>query len=128
MVGYVGFSCWLFLVLGFIIFGIVLLVKKYVSLSSIVTTIASIIMVWGMVIFIHFVGVGQSAFSVENPLGSWTFGANIFRFGFGYVMDFGTGIEMAACQTIAGAIIIYRHKANILRLKKGEERKVSWLK
>lgn len=56
------------------------------------------------------------------------FDSNILSFAFGSIQFPKIGFELAVLDTFLTLIIIYRHRANIARIKNGTESKVSWIK
>ena len=86
--------------------------KHMISLSSIVTSIVGTVVAWVMFIL--------SATMPEllnwDALFSWTFGAYpIFHYGW----------EFALVDTLIAPILIFRHRANIARIKAGTENKTT---
>lgn len=88
---------WILTIIGLVVFFIILILTKYVSLSSIITSICLFIFT-----FIPFVQQGM----ILN-----------LSFGLPYSIFMGT-----ICL-----LLIVRHHANIKRLFKGEESKIKWL-
>lgn len=93
-------------------FFLFLLKKKMVSLSSICTSITVTLTVW--VIAIVSICIG--------------FDSNMLSFSFGLISFPKIGFELAVTDTLLTILLIYRHKANIVRIKNGTESKVSWIK
>lgn len=91
---------WLITLVGLFVFLLILKLKKYVSLSSILT---SIFLTLFSLLDIY----------VFNGLGMWLFPSSIYYF------------VLLLCSTI---LLIIRHHANISRLVHHEERKITWMK
>lgn len=103
-------TSWFCSLMGFGTFFIALKAKKYVSLASISAAIAVIIFSWGIYILQFFI-----------PENFWHF----FMWGWGgYVL---AGWEYAAVATAISILLIVRHAANIGRLIRHEERKITWM-
>ena len=103
-------TSWFCSLMGFGTFFIALKSKKYVSLASISAAIAVIIFSWGIYILQFFI-----------PENFWHF----FMWGWGgYVL---AGWEYASVATAISILLIVRHAANIGRLIRREERKISWM-
>ena len=103
-------TSWFCSLMGFGTFFIVLKAKKYVSLASISAGIAVIIFSWGIYILQFFI-----------PESFWHF----FMWGWGgYVL---AGWEYASVATAISILLIVRHAANIGRLIRHEERKITWM-
>lgn len=109
--GFIITSCWLGLIVGLISFFTTLKLKKYVSLSSIIMSISVSILTWVM-------------FLIKSVIPS--FNTDVFMWGCGNFLI--CGWEFAIVTTLIAFILIVRHKANITRLKNGNERKISWMK
>ncbi len=109
--GFIISSCWLGFLVGLIAFFTTLKIKKYVSLASIITAISATLLTWVLYIL-----------KVNVP----TFTVDIFMWGAGSYLV--CGWEFASVTTMIAFILIVRHKANISRLLKGNERKISWMK
>lgn len=104
-------TSWFCSLIGFGAFFITLVLKKYVSLASIIASIAATLSAWAMVIMQAF--VNPSFFNI----GMWGWGD--------YVL---AGWEYATVITIISAILIIRHIPNIKRLISHTENKVTWIK
>ncbi len=89
---------WMLSLIGITIFMIVLKLKKYVSLASILASLAI-----AAISFIPFVAYGMN-------------------FGMGY------DISYALCIVAIAIYIVIRHHQNIIRLIHHEERKITWMK
>ena len=108
--GFVLATSWLLSVVGLAVFFIVLKIKKYVSLGSMVTIVVVTLVAWVMVIVKYCAPVSF---------------ANFGMYGWGdYVV---AGFEYAGVMTFGAALLIYRHRANIKRLINHEESKIKWL-
>lgn len=94
-----------------VLFLIILKIKKYVSLSSISMSIA--FMLFARIIYIIYIATG-----CNNEIA-------------GYMMwfDFGPSISIyfPIIASLGTALLIYKHKENIKRLKAGTESKVTWV-
>ena len=108
--GYGLATSWFCSLIGFGAFFLTLRIKKYVSLGSIMAAIFSIIAAWGMYVAQFFI---EPSF---YHIGMWGWGDYLLA-----------GWEYAAATTFIGLFLIYRHKANIGRLVRHEERKITWL-
>ena len=95
------FTCWPAGTIGLITFFTLLLIKKYVSLSSIVTAIVGTIIGW---------------LTLIPAIGPY------MMIGFTYGLC--PGYMYAIAFTVNAVILIYRHKANIIRLIHHEENKI----
>ncbi len=85
-------------IFGFTLYLIILKITKYVSLTSIITTL-----IVGLVSFIPF----------------WNYTMN-----FTYTYDYILGIY----YVLLALFVMYKHKENIIRLKNHEEKKITWMK
>ncbi len=103
-------TSWLVSIFGIITFFTTLKTTKYVSLSSILTSIVGTIVAWAIAIL-----------NLYYPAIS-----NLFMWGNGYFVL--PGFEYATTLTIMTFITIIRHHTNIKRLINHEENKVKWLK
>ncbi len=92
------FSCWFATIAGIITFFTTLKAKKYVSLASLLTACVGLVCCW--------------LTCIPN------FGAVCMN---GYLYGLCPGWEFALAFTINALILIYRHKANIIRLKNHNE-------
>ena len=107
-------TSWLCLATGLVAFFVPLKISKYVSLSSMCLAVVSVIMAWIMAILKY------TAFA---NLPAWV--ANIGMWGFGLIGPyFVCGWEYASVITVIAALLIIRHKANIVRLIHGTENKI----
>ena len=103
-------TSWFCSLTGFGTFFIVLKAKKYVSLASISAGIATIFFAWGLYVIQFFI-----------PESFWHF----FMWGWGsYLL---AGWEYAVAATVISVLLIARHYANIGRLIRHEERKITWM-
>ena len=109
--GFAIATCWLAVLVGVIVFFVSLKIKKYVSLSSMLTAVSGIITTWIMFFL---------------PILFTDFSSNIFMWGNGTFLV--AGWEYATTITLMAIILIIRHSANIKRLVNHEERKISWMK
>ena len=93
-------------------FMIILKLKKEVSRASLITGFCVVIFSW--IIYIIYL----STYSIGNYAE--------------YLMWFGYGptccIYYPLLMTIAYGLLFYKHRANIVRIKKGEENKITWMK
>ena len=111
--GFALFSSWLIVILGFITFGITLKKTKYVSLSSIISSVVVAAISWAL-----FVLAKYSSFNV-----------NLFFWGFGLVELWAmANLEFAIVATLTTGILIFRHRQNIRKLINGNENKIKWMK
>lgn len=105
---------WYALPLFLPIFLIILKVKKYVSLSSIITS--GVVMIVNVAIFITYLGTFKVyEFNIVNYL---------MRFNFGPKCS----IYLPLFTVLAWLFLVYRHKDNIKRLIDGTENKIKWMK
>ena len=116
-VGTVVTVSWFELISCIAAFFIPLKIKKYVSLSSIIMACTWSIIVWVLAIVSVTTGANAQIFA-------WDFG---LAAGNGFTMPV-LGFEAAVTLTILTVLIIYRHRANIQRIKDGTESKISWMK
>lgn len=108
--GFVLATSWLLSIVGLLVFFIVLKLKKYVSLGSMLAVVAVILVSWAMIIVKYY---GPVSF------------ANFGMIGWGdYVI---AGFEYAGAITFGGALLIVRHRTNIKRLINKEESKIKWM-
>lgn len=98
-----------FILCGSIFFGL-LKVKKFVSLSSILSTIAFTIFIWGL-----YIGY---AVNLDPTI------INYFMY-FGYGPDM--CIYLPILMTLSFILLVLRHRTNINRLKTNTERKITWM-
>lgn len=113
MSAFAGFglvTSWFVFIVGLAAFFIVLKLKKYVSLGSMVCCITCSITAW-IIYALQFV----------IPESFWHF----FMWGWGsYVL---AGWEFALVATLITILLVYRHRSNIGRLVRHEERKIKWM-
>lgn len=109
--GFVIGTCWFLTILGVITFFVTLKIKKYVSLASIMTAIVATIGSW--ILYAMTFCVSPDIINIAM----WGWG------GFALV-----GWQYSLVLTIISMILIYKHKANIQRLKNHQESKIKWLK
>ena len=113
---YAGFALltnWACLLIGFLTFGITLKKTKYVSLSSMISSLVFAICSW--VIFI---------LSIKTSLN-----VNFTFWGFGLVELWAVAnLEFAITSTFMTGILIFRHRNNIRKLAAGNENKIKWMK
>lgn len=104
-------TSWAFGIIPGIIFLIILKVKKYVSLSSIVSSWFSVLLAWIWAILI----------ATKTISGSTV-----------WIINYGPSLEcnyvFAICLTFAAVFLTYFHKDNIKRLYNKTERKITWMK
>lgn len=103
-------TSWFLSLIGFGTFFIVLKIKKYVSLASISAAISVIVFAWGIY-----------ALQFVAPESFWHY----FMWGWGSYLF--AGWEYASVATVISILLIVRHSANIGRLIRHEERKISWM-
>ena len=110
-VGLITSVSWvLFVLCGITFFGS-LKIKKYVSLSSMLTGWLSVIFAWVWAILIM-TGVVK---------GQWT-----WFIGYGSTLDL--NYVCASCLTFSVVLLTIKHRSNIERLLNGNERKITWMK
>lgn len=109
--GFAIMSSWALIVLGAIVFFGMLKIKKYVSLASMMT--ATIVTAFTWIIY----GLN---FIISNEY------QNIIMWGNGNFLIMGWEFSMAI--SVIAILLIYRHKANIVRLVKHQENKIKWMK
>lgn len=107
--GFGIFSSWFLIILGVSSFFIILRAKKYVSLSSMLTSAILAILAWIMY-----------GLDFVEPL------RNVFMWGWGNF--FLSGWEYALCLTLCSILIIVRHSSNIKRLIAHTENKTRLFK
>ena len=111
--GFVLFTSWASLILGFLAFGITLKKTKYVSLSSMIA--ATVIALLSWVIFVLQI--------------NGIFNMNFCFWGFGIFELWATAnLEFAIVSTLITGILIFRHRQNIRKLANGTESKIKWMK
>lgn len=125
MMGIVCTLSWFQFLNGFLYF-LILKKTKMVSVTGVITAGIMTISAWFIGIITFVLGPGQSA--INGTLGSWAFGGNTFLWGFGYLLEMGYGWEYPTVMTIMSIIVLIRHKENLIRVKEGNERKISWMK
>ena len=92
---------WLLILIAFVVFGLILIWKRMVSLSSIIGTIVLVIGSWLVIIpGMEFSFYPLSYISYWYPI----------------------------AMTLIGIILIALHSGNIKRIKNGTERKIKWMK
>ena len=103
-------TCWGITIIGTIMFFLVLKLKKYVSLASIMTVWTGwfCALVWNILIAVKVIPVEWFGF-----IGNGTI----------LIIDWVFVVYLAFASTL----VTIRHHSNITRLLKGEERKVTWL-
>lgn len=104
-------ASWFLLLIGAATFFITLKIKKYVSLSSIMLCIVVSLFSWA-IFGLNFVIPETYQNILMNGNGNFLL----------------SGWELATAISFIGILSIIRHHANIARLIKGEERKISWMK
>ena len=103
---------WAFFGLGAGSFAVTFFKSRMVSLSSLISAFAIFLASWILAIV--------SFFNVWNPaILSWGFGAPSSPF---------LGFEFAMVNTVGFAIVVVRHRENILRIIRGDESKNPWSK
>ncbi len=104
-------STWM---LGFIpglTYLLILKLKKYVSLASILVAILDAVVAWIWAILVMCKVIPQNVYWL--PM---------------YGINLAAGWLYATVITLMAAILIWRHRANIVRIKNGEESKIKWMK
>lgn len=104
-------TCWVLVIAGVTTFFSTLKAKKFVSLASIITAVVASVGAWVLAILKIYVPLN------EIDIVMW--GAGSFT---------KVGIEYASIMSVIAIILIIRHKPNIVRLAKGEENKIKWMK
>ena len=94
-----------------ILFLVLLKIKKYVSLSSICSSIFAVILSWVWAILIM----------TKTVQGEWV-----------WFINYGPALEcnyvFAICVTLSSGLLVFQHRSNIKRLRDGNERKITWMK
>ncbi len=104
-------TSWLFGIIPGLLFMLILKLKKYVSLSSILSSWISVFLsiVWAILVECDII-TGTSI----------------------SIVTYGPSLEcnwlFALCLFFAAALLTYCHKSNIQRLKNHSERKIQWMK
>lgn len=112
--GFLLFTSWLGFIISFLTFGIVLKKSKFVSLSSMIGSVAAAICAWLWFILGPVAGV---------------FNADFAFIGFGVVSLWATAsLDFAIISTLMTITLIFRHRNNIKRLANGCESKIKWMK
>jgi acyl phosphate:glycerol-3-phosphate acyltransferase len=86
--------------------------KKIISLASIITSLAGTLTAWIMFIL-------SATIKTAQPFDLY------YSWGFGFLPLFHFGWEFALVDTLIAPILIFRHKANIKRLRQGTEAKTT---
>ena len=110
-VGLVVGVMWPSFIIGVVLYFGILKWKKYVSLASICTSWGAVIVSWVWAILL--------LAKVIPPSYSWLIG-------YGPTLDI--GYVYAITLTFSAALLTIKHKDNIIRLKNGNERKITWMK
>ena len=108
---------WLLTLVGIVTFFVPLKIKKHVSLSSIIMSVALAISVW-------IIAIIRAATTFNTQLFTWGFASTASAT---YALPI-LGFEAAIVFTIMAIVIVVRHAANIQRLKDGTESKITWMK
>lgn len=108
--GVVISCCWAFGWTSLLLFFIIILIKKIVSLSSIITAWIMVLGSWVWAILM-LTGVIQ--------------GSSIWFVGYGPTVEM--NYVYAIVVTIGAALLTIKHKSNIQRIKAGTENKVKWV-
>jgi len=109
--GIIAFTSWLTFIFSVATFVIVLKIKRYVSLASIVSSLVAALVSWAM--FVLKISVPEM---LQN-IGMYGVEGSFFV----------AGWEYAIMVTIGAALSVVRHRKNIVRLINKEEPKVSWI-
>ncbi|NLV29049.1 MAG: glycerol-3-phosphate 1-O-acyltransferase PlsY [Erysipelotrichaceae bacterium] len=109
--GTVLLASWMLAILPCMIYFLILKLTKYVSLASIITPIITTLISWVWAILVMTKVIPPSLYFL--PTYGW---ALILSWVFSTVL------------TIESVFVLFRHSENIKRLKKGTERKISWMK
>lgn len=104
-------TSWLFGVIPGLLFMLILKLKKYVSLSSILSSWIAVLFAIVWAIFVETKVVTGSTVSIV------TYGAT-----------FECNWLFAVCLTFAAGLLTFTHRTNISRLKNHSERKITWMK
>ncbi|MCR5333045.1 MAG: glycerol-3-phosphate 1-O-acyltransferase PlsY [Bacilli bacterium] len=104
-------TSWGVTLVGIVTFFSTLKAKKYVSLASILLSIVATIFAW-ILFGLKFTPISDYVDIVMWGWGKWLV----------------SGWEYATTITIMAILLIYRHKPNIIRLARHEERKITWMK
>ena len=113
LTGFVFFTNWLMMVVGFFAFGITLKKSKYVSLSSMIGSFATTLVAWALFIL-------EVTGTLKCGLFFWTFG----------LVEFWAAADLwfAVTSTLITGMLIFRHRSNIRKLASGVESKIKWMK
>ena len=97
--------------ISLLFFMIIIFIKKYVSLASIISSWFAVVAswVWAILILINTIH-----------------GANVWFIGYGPTVEL--NYVYATVVTIGAIVLTIKHKSNIERLRNGTENKVKWLK
>lgn len=104
-------TSWLFGIIPGLCFMLILKLKKYVSLSSILSSWIAVLLSWVWVILL----------STNIVTGS-----NVWIVTYGPCLD--CNYVFAICLTIAALILTIFHKQNIIKILNHTERKITWMK
>lgn len=96
------FVSWFVGLCTLVVFASTLKIKKYVSLAAIIGSIVATTAAWLTIV----PGLSNVVMYGNTMAPHWLYGL---------------------VMTLSSIILIYRHKSNIVRLIKGEERKISWM-
>lgn len=110
LLGFGLIASWFLAAGGIIVFFMTLKARKHVSLASLLTTIVTMLLAW-LAFALSFV--------LPPSLNS------LFMWGWGFFLP--GGWEFALIFTLMSLLLIVRHRTNIDRLKKGEERTIKWM-
>lgn len=113
--GAIGGTSWLFFPLCFLLFGLFFkLTKKVMSLASILTGATLVALEWILILL--------------NAFARWGLPASFFSWSFGSASGLAILWEAGLAVTLVYLLLVYKHRENILRLKKGEEKSLVWKK
>ena len=110
--GFAFFTSWLSFLISFLVFGIVLKKSKYVSLSSMISSIVAAVLGW---LFFALISISK----INVNLAFWGFG----KIELWAVANF----EYATASTLITLMLIFRHRKNIKKLIDGNENKIKWM-
>jgi len=103
-------TSWLYLTFGLPLYLLILKIKKYVSLASIIIGWVMVACFWGWAVLI-------TTKTIPNEF--------LFFINYGPSLD--CGYTSAICYTFCVSLMTIRHKENIIRLMNGTERKIKWM-
>ncbi|BAC44192.1 glycerol-3-phosphate 1-O-acyltransferase [Malacoplasma penetrans] len=112
-------SPWMFFIC-FVLFWSICLISKYVSLASIVTVF--LLPIWSLIPHLNYFYMLDVAQANINPIPPFNRPFEIAAI-FNYSLNWWYILVTFLLELLTAVLVIYRHKENIVRLIKGEERK-----